>query len=48
MTYLVVSLLLRERLLVRPRKGAYLFTAPADFASEAAGLWGELQKVEGD
>jgi hypothetical protein len=44
MTYVVVSLMLREGLLVRPRKGAYLFAAPGEFSSEAGGLWGDLQK----
>jgi hypothetical protein len=48
MTYVAVSLLLREGLLIRARKGAYLFAAPGDFASEAAGLWGRLQNAEGD
>jgi hypothetical protein len=43
MTYVVVSLLLREGLLIRARKGKYTFTAPATFAVDAANLWDRLK-----
>lgn len=46
MTYVVVSMLLRAQLLNRARKGSYTFTAPADFAAEAAKLWDRLKGAD--
>ncbi len=46
MTYVVVSLLVREGLVRRARKGAYGFPAPDEFPAQAAGLWPKLQKPE--
>jgi hypothetical protein len=48
MTYVVVSLLLKEGLLVRARKGTYTFSYPAKFQSCAASLWDQLKGKEAD
>jgi hypothetical protein len=43
MTYVVVSFLLRQGLLLRARKGKYTFAEPATFAAAAADLWDRLK-----
>jgi hypothetical protein len=43
MTYVVISLLHRQGLLDKARKGAYLFAAPESFFSDVDRLWRELQ-----
>jgi hypothetical protein len=43
MTYVVVSMLLREGLLARVRKGSYTFAAPATLSADAATLWERLK-----
>jgi hypothetical protein len=45
MIYVVLSLLQKERILQRPRKGAYLFAAPEEFQTAATDLWSRLQKT---
>lgn len=44
MLYVVMSLLTKEHLLERARKGAYLLTRPESLAQEAIDLWDKLQK----
>jgi hypothetical protein len=44
MTYVVVSLLLKEGLLIRFRKGSYTFADPATFAANATNLWDQLKE----
>jgi hypothetical protein len=46
MTYVVVSLLMRERFLIRARKGSYTFAAPATFTTDAATLWDRLKGAD--
>jgi hypothetical protein len=43
MTYVVVSMLLREGLLLRSRKGIYTFATPTTFGTDAATLWDRLK-----
>jgi hypothetical protein len=43
MTYVVVSLLVRQGLLVRARKGSYTLAAPSTLGFDAANLWKQLQ-----
>jgi hypothetical protein len=46
MTYVVVSFLLQQKLLIRARKGSYTFAAPSAFRSEAAKLWDDLKGAD--
>jgi hypothetical protein len=46
MTYVVVSFLLQEGLLIRARKGSYTFASRSDFASNAASLWDKLKGAD--
>ncbi len=48
MTYVVVSLLVRQGLVRQLRKGAYKFAAATDLTQEMAALWPKLEKVELD
>ena len=43
MVFIVLSLLMREGLIQRIRRGAYVFPAPEGFAASVAGLWERLQ-----
>ena len=48
MLYVVMSMLLKEKLLFRPHKGAYLFVDPGEFEERAAALWEQLQQAGGE